>query len=93
MKKDTGSVFNRVNMITTPKKSRPAINQTASYSYLVQTGLNGNIIKANDMFAQLIDVSPNHLVDLHFLSYLGKNYLFSTTQDVISILQRTVSIE
>ena len=80
-------------MITTPKKSRPAINQTASYSYLVQTGLNGNIIKANDMFAQLIDVSPNHLVDLHFLSYLGKNYLFSTTQDVISILQRTVSIE
>ncbi len=80
-------------MITTPKKSRPAINQTVSYSFLVQTGLNGNIIKANDVFAQAIGISQNQLEDLSLLSFFGKNYFFSSAADLVNILQHSSSFE
>lgn len=62
-------------MITTPKKSRPATNQTSPGLYFVQTSLHGVINYANEPFSLLIGISCEELIESFLPVYLenGRN--------------------
>lgn len=72
-------------MITTPKKSRPAMNQYSPGVYFVQTDLHGVITSVNDFFARNTGLQPDKLINTFFPFYLENGWFIFDAIDMESL--------
>jgi len=80
-------------MITTPKKSRPAMNQYSPGVYFVQTDLHGVIASVNDFFASNIGLSPQKLLNTFFPFYLENGWFIFDALDIEALTVSGATLE
>jgi PAS domain S-box-containing protein len=80
-------------MITTPKKSRPAMNQNSPGVYFVQTDLHGVIASVNDFFARNTGLLPEKLINTFFPFYLENGWFIFDAIDIESLTSTGATLE
>ncbi len=80
-------------MITTPKKSRPAMNQHSPGVYFVQTDLHGVITLVNDFFARNTGLLPEKLINNFFPFYLENGSFIFEAIDIESLTSTGTTLE
>src|SRR2546421_11113679 len=80
-------------MITTPKKSRPAMNQHSPGVYFVQTDLHGVIGSVNDLFVRSIGLSHEKLLNTFFPFYLENGWFIFEGIDITSLINTAHTLE
>ena len=80
-------------MITTPKKSRPAINLSSRGDYFVQTDLQGLIIATSETFSSRTGLSPEKLHQQSLLSYLSAGDFIFPSSGIASLFNQFPSFE
>ncbi|MBS1564357.1 MAG: PAS domain-containing protein, partial [Bacteroidetes bacterium] len=80
-------------MITTPKKSRPAMNQHSPGVYFVQTDLHGVITSVNDLFARSLGLSSEKLLNTFFPFYLENGWFIFEGIDITSLVDKGHTLE